>query len=101
MLLVRFLGAARDIVVFGGFAFPAGVLTGLFFIFYAVFRIFSEHFREPDAEKFGMLTRGQFLSLFMIVGGVIFVTSHRWVKSKYPATTGAGKDPAAPPTSGS
>lgn len=80
---------------------PAGVLTGLFFIFYAVFRIFSEHFREPDAEKFGVLTRGQFLSLFMIVAGVIFLFSHRWVKGKYPATMGAAENPAVPPTSGS
>jgi phosphatidylglycerol:prolipoprotein diacylglycerol transferase len=83
---------------------PAGVLTGLFFLFYAVFRIISEQFREPDAEKFGVLTRGQFLSLFMIVGGIIFLTSHRWVKSKYPATMGAAGDAAGsvpPPTSGS
>ena len=72
---------------------PQGVLTGLFFIFYALFRIFAEQFREPDAEKFfnEMLTRGQFLSLFMIVAGVIFLTSHRWVKGRYPATLAAAE----------
>lgn len=80
---------------------PAGVLTGLFFIFYAVFRIVSEQFREPDAATIGFLTRGQFLSLFMIVAGAIFISSHRWVKDKYPATLGAAEDSAAPPTSGS
>ncbi len=80
---------------------PAGVLTGLFFIFYAIFRIVSEQFREPDADKFGFLTRGQFLSLFMIVAGAIFISSHRWVKSKYPATLGTAEDSGAPATSGS
>jgi phosphatidylglycerol:prolipoprotein diacylglycerol transferase len=46
---------------------PAGMLTGLFFGLYATFRIFAEAYREPDAEWIieGMLTMGQFLSLFM------------------------------------
>jgi len=59
---------------------PPGVLTGLFFIFYAIFRIFSEQFREPDSKMVGVLTSGQFLSLFMIVAGVIFLFSSRFVK---------------------
>lgn len=46
---------------------PHGVLTGLFFGFYAVFRIFAEQFREPDAALVGPLTKGQFLSLFMLM----------------------------------
>ncbi|WP_035603693.1 prolipoprotein diacylglyceryl transferase [Haloferula sp. BvORR071] len=70
---------------------PQGVLTGLFFIFYALFRIFAEQFREPDAAMLGPLTRGQFLSLFMIVAGLVFLTSSRWVKGKYPATLGAAE----------
>jgi len=48
-----------------------GVTTGAFFVFYALFRIFGEQFREPDvgvAFTLG-LTRGQFLSLFMILFG--------------------------------
>ena len=61
---------------------PVGVLTGLFFIFYAVFRIFAEQFREPDSEMIGMLTRGQFLSLFMIVAGLVFVFSSKFIKGK-------------------
>jgi phosphatidylglycerol---prolipoprotein diacylglyceryl transferase len=46
---------------------PHGMLTGIFFGLYASFRIFAEYFREPDAEWVidGMLTKGQFLSLFM------------------------------------
>jgi phosphatidylglycerol---prolipoprotein diacylglyceryl transferase len=52
-----------------------GVLTGLFFILYAVFRIVVEGYREPDAAWVveGVLTKGQFYSLFMIVIGVGFL----------------------------
>ena len=32
---------------------PNGVLTGLFFICYAIFRIVIEYFREPDATLIG------------------------------------------------
>lgn len=48
-----------------------GVTTGAFFVLYALFRIFGEQFREPDVGiPFTLgLTRGQFLSLFMIVFG--------------------------------
>ena len=56
---------------------PYGLLTGLFFIFYAVFRIIGEHFREPDAAMVGALTSGQFLSTFMIAIGAAFVI-HAW-----------------------
>ena len=54
---------------------PHGVLTGLFFIGYAVFRIIGEAFREPDSKLVlnDMLTSGQFLSLFMIAGGAVFI----------------------------
>ena len=52
---------------------PNGVLTGLFFICYAIFRIIIENFREPDAELIGPFTRGQFFSLFLIAIGVAFI----------------------------
>lgn len=52
---------------------PNGVLTGLFFIFYAIFRIVCEIFREPDAPLVGAFTRGQFFSFFLIVVGIAFV----------------------------
>src|SRR5207302_6620290 len=52
---------------------PNGVLTGLFFICYAIFRIVVENFREPDAPLVGPFTRGQFLSLFLIVIGIGFI----------------------------
>jgi phosphatidylglycerol---prolipoprotein diacylglyceryl transferase len=52
---------------------PNGVLTGLFFIFYAIFRIVCENFREPDAPLVGAFTRGQFFSFFLIAIGIAFV----------------------------
>jgi phosphatidylglycerol:prolipoprotein diacylglycerol transferase len=59
---------------------PHGLLTGLFFGCYAVFRIFAEHFREPDAALVGPLTKGQFLSLFMLLfaaGFLLFAWRNR------------------------
>ncbi len=52
-----------------------GVVTGVFFILYALLRIVGEMFREPDtgiALTWG-LSRGQFLSLFMIAIGAVFI----------------------------
>ncbi len=50
-----------------------GVITGIFFIYYAIGRIAVENFREPDAEQIAGMTRGQFYSLFMIVVGIAFL----------------------------
>lgn len=52
---------------------PNGVLTGLFFICYALFRIICENFREPDAPLVGSFTRGQFFSFFLIAIGIVFM----------------------------
>jgi phosphatidylglycerol---prolipoprotein diacylglyceryl transferase len=52
---------------------PNGVLTGSFFILYAIFRIVVENFREPDASLILGVTRGQFFSFFLIVIGLAFV----------------------------
>jgi phosphatidylglycerol:prolipoprotein diacylglycerol transferase len=60
-----------------------GVLTGIFFIVYAGFRILGECFREPDAPMTFGLTRGQFLSLFMIIIGILFLISAKW-NPRYP-----------------
>ncbi len=56
---------------------PAGLITGLFFALYAVARIFSEHFREPDAAMVGFLTKGQFFSFFMFLFAAAFF-AHAW-----------------------
>jgi phosphatidylglycerol:prolipoprotein diacylglycerol transferase len=54
---------------------PEGVVTGAFFLLYALVRILGEQFREHDVGiPFTLgLTRGQFLSLFMIVIGLAFI----------------------------
>jgi phosphatidylglycerol:prolipoprotein diacylglycerol transferase len=52
---------------------PRGVLTGTFFVCYAILRMIGEIFREPDAPLTAGLTRGQFLSVFMIIGGILFI----------------------------
>lgn len=56
---------------------PDGLLTGLFFALYATFRIIGEQFREPDADLVGMLTKGQFFSLFMFLFAAAFLF-HAW-----------------------
>ena len=60
---------------------PRGVITGAFFIFYALLRIIGEVFRVPDpAWQVGAFSAGQFLSLFLILIGAGFV----FVGYKYP-----------------
>lgn len=60
-----------------------GVLTGAFFIGYAILRSIGELFREPDAPLTGPFTRGQFLSFFLIVIGLAFWLS-ACLKPAYP-----------------
>jgi phosphatidylglycerol:prolipoprotein diacylglycerol transferase len=52
---------------------PNGVLIGVFFMSYAVFRIILEYFREPDATLIYGFTRGQFFSFFLIAIGLGFI----------------------------
>lgn len=56
---------------------PNGILTGMFFIGYAIFRISMENFRQPETDNLDILgttiTMGQFLSLFMILIGIGFL----------------------------
>ncbi len=59
------------------FRLPNGVLTGVFFIAYALLRIAGEMFREPDAPLTAGLTRGQFLSLFMVLMGLGFLAGSK------------------------
>jgi phosphatidylglycerol:prolipoprotein diacylglycerol transferase len=70
---------------------PRGVLTGLFFILYAAFRIIGEIFREPDPHwSVGIFSAGQFLSLFMPLLGLAFIV-WGFQKRQYEA---AFKEPA-------
>lgn len=53
---------------------PNGVLTGCFFLLYAIFRIAVEEYRLPDSDLvLWGLTKGQFLSIFMLLAGVGFL----------------------------
>ena len=54
---------------------PHGVITGLFFLLYALVRIALENVRQPDSgsEMILGLTKGQFFSTFMIGAGVVFL----------------------------
>jgi phosphatidylglycerol:prolipoprotein diacylglycerol transferase len=62
---------------------PYMAVTGMFLLFYGIFRSFAEFFREPDADigylAMGWLTMGQLLSLPMIVAGaaMLFLASRR------------------------
>ena len=50
-----------------------GQLTGEFFIGYAIARIVSEVFREPDAGLILGMSRGTFYSIFLIAIGIGFI----------------------------
>ena len=54
--------------------YKIGNCSYMFLIFYGIFRIFSEFFREPDIQLgniLGIFSMGMFLSSFMIVAGII------------------------------
>jgi phosphatidylglycerol---prolipoprotein diacylglyceryl transferase len=70
---------------------PNGVLTGLFFICYAIFRIVVENFREPDAGLIAGFTRGQFFSFFLIAIGLAFVVVAK-LRPTYPKKLAAARD---------
>ena len=54
--------------------YKIGSCSYVFLIFYGIFRIFSELFREPDAQigyLFNLISIGTILSFFMILAGII------------------------------
>ena len=50
-----------------------GRLAGEFLIAYSIARICNEFFREPDASLIMGMTRGQFYSIFLFLGGILLV----------------------------
>lgn len=52
--------------------FP-GQLSGEFLLIYSVGRIINEFFREPDASLIAGMSRGQFYSIFLAVGGILIL----------------------------
>ena len=56
--------------------YKMGTCSYLFLIFYGVFRIISELFREPDTQVgylFNILTMGTILSFFMVLSGFVIL----------------------------
>ena len=54
--------------------YKTGTCSYIFLIFYGIFRIFSEFFREPDTQigyLFNLISMGTILSFFMILAGTI------------------------------
>ena len=53
---------------------PTGSVAGLFLLCYGIFRFVIEYVREPDVSLFlDLITRGQLLSLPMIIGGALIM----------------------------
>ncbi len=63
---------------------PEGAISGLFLLLYGLFRSAVEFAREPDGhigfDMFDWVTRGQLLSLPMVVGGVLLFIYSYWLK---------------------
>ncbi len=55
-------------------SYKIGTCSYVFLIFYGVFRIFSEFYREPDLQigyLFNLISMGTMLSILMIIAGII------------------------------
>jgi phosphatidylglycerol:prolipoprotein diacylglycerol transferase len=56
---------------------PVWSVSGVFMLGYGSFRFIAEFFRQPDGhigfDAFGWLTRGQLLSLPMIIAGILLI----------------------------
>ena len=60
--------------------YKTGTCSYFFLIFYGIFRIFSEFFREPDIQigyLFNLISMGTILSFFMILAGTIIFFKKR------------------------
>jgi len=67
---------------------PAAAVSGMFMIFYGLFRFLVEFVRQPDAHigfiAWGWLTKGQLLSFPMVLIGVAFIVyAYKFNKSPY------------------
>jgi phosphatidylglycerol:prolipoprotein diacylglycerol transferase len=56
--------------------YKIGLSSSLFLIFYGIFRIIAEQFREPDSQLgylFGNFSMGTILSFIMVISGFIIL----------------------------
>ena len=61
-------------------SYKIGACSYVFLIFYGVFRIFSEFYREPDLQigyLFNLISMGTIFSFFMILAGTIIFFKKR------------------------
>lgn len=61
----------------------SGQLIALFLVFYGIFRIVAEFFREPDPQIgyiMGVITMGQILSCLMVVAGTILYLARNRIR---------------------
>ncbi len=73
---------------------PRGMITGVFFLLYALLRIVGEIFREPDpAWAVGSLSAGQFLSLFLLILSAAFIFWSARTRQYEPAFTKSATPP--------
>ena len=69
-VLINYLALKKQLI------FKPGVISGLFLIWYSVFRLFSENFREPDLHIgyfFNYFSMGTILSFFTLVTGLFII----------------------------
>jgi phosphatidylglycerol:prolipoprotein diacylglycerol transferase len=62
---------------------PRGQMAGEFLIGYSIARIVMEVYREADMPLILGLSRGQFLSIFLLVAGVLLVYFARRQRYRY------------------
>ena len=63
--------------------YKSGTCSFIFLIFYGIFRIFSEFFREPDSQigyLFNQISMGMILSFLMILAGIIIFLKKNDIK---------------------
>lgn len=94
-------GLLLFIIVYGFSARPRPCwsVTGLFLACYGGFRFAVEFFRAPDShigfDALGWLTRGQLLSLPMIVAGLLLIAYAYYMRDSNQAATSTGKETKA------
>ena len=66
-----------------GFLKTPGLISGLFLVFYSIFRFIIEYFRVPDEQLgylFFNLTMGQIMSFLILLFGIYFVIKKNAIK---------------------
>lgn len=64
-----------------------GYMSSKFLMLYGILRIITECFREPDAPLICNISRGQFYSIFLIIGGFILLVFSKYQQNKKSSKT--------------